>query len=30
VPTHNQDQVPLSKEQLRDRYEKWEGDDPGH
>jgi hypothetical protein len=30
VPTHNQDHEPLSKAELRQRYEEWEGEDPGH
>jgi hypothetical protein len=30
VPTHLQDQVPLTKEEQRKRYEEWEGEEPGH
>ena len=30
TPAHLQDQVPLSKEERKARYERWEGEDPGH
>jgi hypothetical protein len=30
VPRNWQDQVPLSADEKRRKYEEWEGEDPGH
>jgi len=30
TPKHLQDQVPLSADERKERYELWEGEDPGH